>query len=88
MTRRPEHMEGLLGTHLYGYDIAVSIEDSERETGWGIHHIELALDDRIKLSTVLAKVQRLIGFSGYTMTQDYIQIHKGERIERGEDDND
>ncbi len=85
MTRARDAKTGRLEADLRGYEISVSIEDSERETGWSIHHIELALDDRIKLSTVLAKVQRLIGFSGYTMTQDYIQIHKGERIDKGAD---
>lgn len=67
---------------LHNYLIDVSVEDDVRQCGWTKRFCDMELPHNVKLTSVLAKVERALGMSGYTMTQDYIEIAKGERILR------
>lgn len=65
---------------LYAYTIWASIEDDSEPQGWVYHPMDMELSGTVKLTTIAVKVKKAIEMSGYTQTQDYLEIIKGEAL--------
>lgn len=63
---------------LYQYSIVASVEDDEE--GWAEYPIEMELQGTIKLTTVATRVKLAIEQSGYTQTNDHLEIIKGDPL--------
>lgn len=66
---------------MHRWEISVSVESDDPEfTPWAYHSFDMELPSNTKPETIATKTRLAIGMSGYTQTNDYLEILKGDKL--------